>query len=80
MPLRLILHKATWREGPAAAFPSGQIIVPPGDTSHFFVAAGLGSQLEILEVQPAGKRRMAVAEFLRGHRLQSGDRLGLESS
>jgi tRNA A37 methylthiotransferase MiaB len=32
----------------------------------------------LLELQPAGKRRMAAAEFLRGHRLQGGDRFGPE--
>ena len=32
--------------------------------------------LELLEVQPAGKRAMTAAEFLRGHRVAVGDRLG----
>lgn len=30
------------------------------------VAAGNGTILNVLEVQPAGKRKMAAAEFLRG--------------
>jgi methionyl-tRNA formyltransferase len=35
--------------------------------------------MEILELQPAGKRRMDAAEFLRGHRLEAGDRFGPEA-
>jgi methionyl-tRNA formyltransferase len=37
------------------------------------VACGTGA-LSIEELQPAGKRRMAVAEFLRGHPLDAGAR------
>jgi len=39
------------------------------------VATGDGS-LVITEVQPAGKRRMSVREFLAGHPVQPGERLG----
>jgi methionyl-tRNA formyltransferase len=39
------------------------------------VAAGRGA-VELLEVQPEGGRRMTVAEFLRGHPLRAGERLG----
>jgi methionyl-tRNA formyltransferase len=80
-PQRLIVHKAAWRERTATeAFAPGQIIIQPDDTSHLCVAAGFGTQAEILEVQPAGKRRMAAAEFLRGHLRHAGDRLGPESA
>jgi methionyl-tRNA formyltransferase len=80
-PLRLIIHKAAWRQGsPASALTPGQIIVQPDDSAHLYVAAGSGSQVDILDVQPAGKKRMAAAEFLRGHRPQPGDRLGPESA
>lgn len=41
-------------------------------------AAGAGTLLEILEVQPAGKRRMAAAEFLRGYPVVPGAHLGPE--
>jgi methionyl-tRNA formyltransferase len=36
--------------------------------------------LEILELQPAGKKRMSAAEFLHGHPLKPGDRFGPESA
>ncbi len=80
-PQRLIIHKAAWREGTATdALTPGKIIIQPEDTCHLGVAAGSGSQVEILELQPAAKRRMATAEFLRGHQLEPGDRLGPESA
>jgi methionyl-tRNA formyltransferase len=78
-PLRLIIHKAAWPQGtPRVALAPGQIIGQPNDSSHLCVASGSGSQVEILQVQPAGKRRMAAAEFVRGHRSEPGDRLGPE--
>jgi methionyl-tRNA formyltransferase len=40
------------------------------------VACGSGA-LELSLVQPAGKRAMTAAEWLRGARLESGDRLGV---
>jgi len=39
------------------------------------VATGQGT-LTIREVQPAGRRRMSVREFLAGHRLEKGERFG----
>jgi len=78
-PQRLIIHKAVWREDavPVALAP-GEIAAQPQQRSGLSVAAGAGSQVEILEIQPAGQRRMTAAEFLRGHRPEPGDRLGPE--
>ena len=42
---------------------------------RLFVACYMG-WLEFLEVQPEGKKRMKVADFLRGNPLKTGDRLG----
>jgi methionyl-tRNA formyltransferase len=76
-PQRLILHHAAWRQGAAGdALPPGHIIVHSQETARLLVAAGSGSQVELLELQPAGKRRMAAVDFLRGHRPQPGDRMG----
>ena len=36
------------------------------DGDRLFVAAGSGTRLELLEVQVEGKKRMPVADFLRG--------------
>jgi methionyl-tRNA formyltransferase len=44
-------------------------------TGRLFVATG-GSAVEVLELQPAGKRSMPSAEFVRGYRPTVGDRFG----
>lgn len=48
------------------------------ETSNRLIVATGDGALELLEVQPAGKRSMSAAEFLRGNRVQIGDRLGPE--
>ena len=40
-------------------------------------AAGL---VRVLELQPAGKKRMSAEEFLRGHPLREGDHFGPEAT
>jgi methionyl-tRNA formyltransferase len=85
-PLRLIVVKATWQANdsvpPSSLSPHpslpGAAIVRPDQPDRLFVAAGGSSLVEILELQPAGKRRMSAAEFLRGRHLQPGDRFGPE--
>ena len=44
------------------------------------VAVGSSETVEILELQPSGKRRMKAADFLRGHPIQPGDRFGAETT
>jgi methionyl-tRNA formyltransferase len=61
---------------PARQNPAPGEILSSSDSVQLLVAAGDQTPVEILELQPAGKRRMPVAEFLRGHRLQPGDRFG----
>ena len=58
---KLTLHRMV----PAGVtnIPAGQLLVE-GD--RLFVAAGSGTRLELLEVQVEGKKRMPVADFLRG--------------
>lgn len=46
------------------------------DGDLLFVGCGEGSALELLEVQPEGKRRMAAADFVRGYRPMTGEKLG----
>ena len=43
------------------------------DASGRLLTATDDNPLEILELQPAGKRSMSAPEFLRGHRLGIGD-------
>ncbi len=54
--------------------PSGTLVVQPGFTGPL-VAAGTG-WVELVEVQPEGRARMAAADWARGARLEPGDRLG----
>ena len=50
------------------------------EETHLLVGCGRNnndaSALELVEIQPEGKRRMTAQEFINGYRLKSGDRLG----
>jgi methionyl-tRNA formyltransferase len=54
--------------------------IPPGelrsDHETLLIGCGDGSALELLVVQPEGKRRIAARDFLHGHRFDQGERLG----
>ena len=54
-------------------------IASQGAPVRLYAGAGAGTSAEIVELQPAGKRRMTAADFLRGHPLQPGDRFGPET-
>ncbi|MEZ6317680.1 MAG: methionyl-tRNA formyltransferase [Phycisphaerales bacterium] len=61
------------RAGPESGNPPPE--QPPGtvlDAQRGIIACA-GSRLQLLEVQPAGKRAMAWEEFARGARVQNGD-------
>lgn len=68
--LRLLILDVETRER-AIAGDVGTIEV--SDQKQLFVKTGDGA-VEVLELQPDGKRAMSTAEFLRGHALRSGDR------
>ena len=51
----------------------GEITV---ERQQLFIACGYNSSLELLEVQPEGKRKMAAADFIRGYHPETGERLG----
>jgi methionyl-tRNA formyltransferase len=84
-PMRVIVNKAVAFRGqfdpsirPGFAFADprfpGSLLVTAGE-----VSPGERAVVQVCELQPAGKRRMSAAEFLRGHALQPGDRFGAES-
>lgn len=75
-PLRLIVCRAV--PGPGETGPAGLIGVDAAG-KRLFVQCAAGGSLEITELQPAGKRRMATGEFLRGNPPLPGARLGPES-
>jgi methionyl-tRNA formyltransferase len=53
---------------------SGGILV---DSGTLLVGCGGRTALELIEVQPEGKKKMAARDFLNGYRPQTGERLGL---
>jgi methionyl-tRNA formyltransferase len=70
---RLILRRSRWTAQDAASHIPGAIVAASGD--RLAVATGSGT-LEVTEIQPEGRRAMAVREFLAGRRWAPGDRLG----
>jgi methionyl-tRNA formyltransferase len=50
------------------------------DGGKLFVACGADTALEVLELQPAGKRRMSTRDFLRGNPLPPSASIGSEST
>ncbi|MBN2580534.1 MAG: methionyl-tRNA formyltransferase [Pirellulales bacterium] len=86
-PLRLILGPLTTfdaAEGDSPIFsaqklgqsPPGTVLEAEGD--RLLVVAGSGAVLP-KTIQPAGKRALTVDAFLRGYRVQAGDRFGGET-
>ncbi len=73
-PLRLIVHRvAIVGDEPVDKEALPGTVLQAG--SHLEVATG-GGVLELLELQPAGKKKLLAGEFLRGYPLRVGDRLG----
>jgi methionyl-tRNA formyltransferase len=60
--------------------PAGSMHAPPGELmvegNRLFAAAGSATRLELLELQLEGKKRMPVADFLRGTTPRPHERLG----
>jgi methionyl-tRNA formyltransferase len=61
----------------ARVLPAGELLVS-GD--RLLVGSAGGSALVPLELQPEGKRRMAVGDFVHGYRPKSGESFGATSS
>ncbi len=69
---KLILHRLLPAE--ATHLAPGELLA---DHGRLFAGAGGGTQLELLEVQLEGKKRLPVAEFLRGASPHRHEHLGL---
>ncbi|MEX0613809.1 MAG: methionyl-tRNA formyltransferase [Pirellulales bacterium] len=77
-PLRLNIDRVSIITSPACAALAP---LPPAagtvlNTENRLLIATGDNPLEILELQPAAKRSMPTADFLRGHRVQVGNRFG----
>jgi methionyl-tRNA formyltransferase len=73
--LRLILDRASAVPSDERDVP-GTVLAAAGDL--LVVATGSGD-LAVERVQPAGKRVLSAAEFLRGYPVQRGERFGNEN-
>jgi methionyl-tRNA formyltransferase len=61
-----------WAAKPAATtLPPGEIKV---EGERLFVGGGANTALEVLEVQPEGKKRLAARDFVHGYRPRAGER------
>ena len=69
-PVRLILHRT---EVVAGSGNPGRVLQASG--GRIVVAAGQGA-VRLLVLQIPGKKAMPADDFLRGHTLTEGDRLG----
>jgi methionyl-tRNA formyltransferase len=75
-PVRLNIDRVgliSQHHGEAASAAGPGAIVE--STNRLLVATG-DEEIEVLELQPAGKRAMSASEFLRGNRVVVGDKLG----
>ena len=63
-----------WAARPAAT------VLPPGDMKvdgdRLLVGCGQGTSVEILELQPEGKKRMSARDFIHGYHPTTGEKLG----
>ncbi len=75
-PLRVIFLRVTPLEERPEGVQPGTVVSVGKD--GFKVACGRGA-VEVKRLQPAGKRPMEASEFLRGHRIEPGDRFSAEA-
>jgi methionyl-tRNA formyltransferase len=71
-PVRLNIDRVTIADDVADAAAPGNVL----ESDQRLVTATGDTPLELLEVQPAGKRAMSASDFLRGYRPRIGDRFG----
>jgi methionyl-tRNA formyltransferase len=78
-PLRVILARAAATDG-SETRPTGDagLILRDEASGRLLVHCGAGTQLDVLELQPAGKRRMNAGDFQRGNALPADSRFGPE--
>lgn len=78
--VRIMILRAVPLSGRAAAPAApGSLFLDESSPAALRVAVGDGGCVRIGELQPAGKKKMTAAEFLRGHPVRTGDRFGPEA-
>ncbi len=79
---RLIVLKATVAQvsvSRSASIHPGRMSTRPTIGLHLLVEAGDGKLVQIIQVQPEGKRKMSAHEYFNGRPVREGDRLGPET-
>jgi methionyl-tRNA formyltransferase len=71
-PIRLSIDRVQLGELASASGQPGHVL----EAANRLLIATADAPLEILTVQPAGKRAMSAADFLRGNRVSKGDKFG----
>jgi methionyl-tRNA formyltransferase len=71
---RLIIWKSSVAELETPGAVPGEVVAAHGD--DLVVTCGEQTALRLIEVQPEGRRRMSVRDFVNGTHLQIGDRFG----
>ncbi len=74
-PVRMILGPVDVVDSPGTTHPPGTVLEAAGD--RLVIAAGKDA-VAPRSVQLAGKRPMSIAEVLRGHKMEPGERFGPE--
>jgi methionyl-tRNA formyltransferase len=69
---RCVVHRTSVSSERSAAAPGTIVHASHG---RLAIAAGQGGVVDVLQIQPEGRRVMAVAEFLTGHRAPAGTRI-----
>ena len=71
---RLVVYRARLSSRDASSFEPGTCIAADGEA--IAIACGDGRALDLLQVQPEGRRVMAARDFLAGHGRLTGGRFG----
>jgi methionyl-tRNA formyltransferase len=71
-PVRLAVKRIRTLDQSAGQRSPGQVVVSPPDGPRGLVVATADQLVEIVLLQPSGKREMSGEEFLRGHKLGDG--------
>jgi methionyl-tRNA formyltransferase len=71
---RLVIHHARLSEIPAHGIEPGAIV--SAGASGITAAAGDGNAIDILQLQPEGRRSMSARDYLAGHGVLTGQRFG----
>ena len=77
-PMRLIVLRAVADAHQETDRPAGEVIAVTHD--QVSIACGQGTVVNLVSVQPSGKKPLGIAEFLRGYRVQVGERFGGETA